>query len=124
MGLKYALGDYINYMDSDDLITSDTFEEVLNFFSKYPNDDYDFVAIPVEFFDMKEGGHYLNFRFDEVKGEEDDVFNYENVQTEAWVLPKLYNDENPMPDNVKEFVNMFDDMLDSVYFVYVKPTTS
>ena len=78
MGLKYALGDYINYMDSDDLITSDTFEEVLNFFSKYPIDDYDFVAIPVEFFDMKEGGHYLNFRFDEVKGDFVNVLDFPN----------------------------------------------
>lgn len=65
LGLKYASGDYLNFMDSDDIISTDTFEKVNNFFSKYQSNDYDLVAIPVEFFESNSGEHFLNYKFEE-----------------------------------------------------------
>ena len=67
LGLEYATGEYINFMDSDDLISRNTIKDVYKFFLKYPSDDYDLVSIPVEFFEIWEGDHFLNNRFEESK---------------------------------------------------------
>lgn len=67
IGLELAEGDYINFMDSDDRISPNAFEEVYNFFKKHDSDDYDMVSIPVFFFDSRTGPHYLNYKFEESK---------------------------------------------------------
>ena len=67
LGLEHATGEYINFMDSDDLISRNTIKDVYKFFLKYPSDDYDLVSIPVEFFEIWDGDHFLNNRFEESK---------------------------------------------------------
>lgn len=69
LGLKYATGDYINFMDSDDLIFDDTFKKVNNFFSRHKSDDYDVVVIPVNFFGVWNREHFLNYKFEESKSD-------------------------------------------------------
>lgn len=64
-GLKYAAGKYINFLDSDDKFSKNTFQEVLNFIKKYP--DVNFVSIPMYFFDGENGEHPLNYKFKENK---------------------------------------------------------
>ena len=67
IGLENANGKYINFMDSDDKISLNAFEEVYNFFKKHDSTDYDMVSIPVFFFDSREGAHYLNYKFEEAE---------------------------------------------------------
>ena len=64
-GLKYAGGDYINFLDSDDKISENTFEEVLDFFKN--NTEVNFVSIPMHFFDGEEGEHPLNYKYEKTK---------------------------------------------------------
>lgn len=61
-GLKYAAGRYLNFMDSDDKITSNTFTKVYNFFALHEN-EVDVVTIPLEFFDAQRGEHWQNGKF-------------------------------------------------------------
>ena len=67
LGLKHATGKYINFMDSDDIISPNTFKEAKTFFSKHKSDDYDFISFPVEFFESWNGDHFLNYKYDEPK---------------------------------------------------------
>lgn len=64
-GLKYATGDYINFLDSDDKFSKNTFEEVLNFFKNHQ--EANFVSIPMFFFDGENGEHPLNYKYETTK---------------------------------------------------------
>ena len=66
LGLKYATGKYINFLDSDDKFSGNTFYSVYEFFEKH-YDDIDFVSVPIFFFDKVEGQHPLNYKFEEDK---------------------------------------------------------
>ena len=66
IGLKHATGKYINFLDSDDYVSSTTFRSILNFFNKY-GDETDLVSIPIYFFGEKKGEHILNFKYDKDK---------------------------------------------------------
>ena len=66
IGLKQSSGEYINFLDSDDYISSTTFRNILNFYNKY-GDEIDLVSIPIYFFGEKEGEHPLNFKYDKDK---------------------------------------------------------
>lgn len=60
--LPYIEGRYVNFLDPDDTISPETFENVYEFFAK--NDDKtDFVAIPMYFFGDMSGEHHLNYKF-------------------------------------------------------------
>jgi len=62
-GMKSAEGKYISFFDSDDKLSSNTTNEVYDFFeSNY--DVIDIVSIKIEYFGAKEGGHYRNTAFD------------------------------------------------------------
>lgn len=65
LGLKHAEGKYINFLDSDDKLSQDTFEKVLNFFKTH--EEVPFVTIPLIFFDAQDGNHPLNYKFDKDK---------------------------------------------------------
>ena len=73
IGLKHATGKYINFLDSDDYVSSTTFRSILNFFNKY-GDETDLVSIPIYFFGEKKGEHILNFKYD--KDKVVDLFDY------------------------------------------------
>ena len=65
-GLKYAQGEYINFLDSDDKWPEDAFEKAYNFFIKHTN--INVVACELEYFEAKTGcAHPLNFKFDKDK---------------------------------------------------------
>ena len=66
IGLKQARGKYINFLDSDDYVSSTTFRSILNFFNKY-EDKIDLVSIPIYFFGEKKGEHPLNFKYNKDK---------------------------------------------------------
>ena len=60
--LPFIEGRYVNFLDPDDTISADTFQNVYEFFVK--NDDKtDFVAIPMYFFGDMNGEHHLNYKF-------------------------------------------------------------
>lgn len=76
LGLDHACGEYINFMDAYDVLSKDCLQEVLDFYSRNPHDDYDFVALPVLFFDRVNSSHYLNYKFEECKGDVADVLEW------------------------------------------------
>ena len=61
IGLKYATGNYVNFLDSDDTLSENTLKDVLEFFKLNPQ--VDVVSIPIYFFGDKKGEHYLNYKF-------------------------------------------------------------
>lgn len=65
IGLNHAQADYVNFLDSDDYISKNTFKNVLNFFKKHS--DVDLVSIPIHFFEKKTGQHYLNYKFEKTQ---------------------------------------------------------
>lgn len=62
LGLKSVEGKYVNFLDSDDLLSSNTCSIVYDFFEKYYN-RIDVVSIPIFFFEGKSGAHPLNYKF-------------------------------------------------------------
>ncbi len=65
IGLKYATGEYINFLDSDDTLSKNTLKDVLTFFNN--NKSTDLVAIPIFYFENNKGPHYLNYKFNKTK---------------------------------------------------------
>lgn len=76
MGLQYASGKYINFMDSDDRWGLSVFESASCFLKEHEK-EIDCLAYPICFFDQKSGDHSLNFRFnkDRIVDIEED-YNY------------------------------------------------
>lgn len=66
LGLKYATGKYINFLDSDDKFSGNTFYSVYEFFEKHYN-EVDFVSVPIFFFDKSAAQHPLNYKYGEDK---------------------------------------------------------
>lgn len=65
-GIEAATGKYINFLDSDDYFDKDTLEKVLQFLTMY-EDEIDLVAIPLIYFEDKQGPHMLHYKFEESK---------------------------------------------------------
>lgn len=63
IGLKYATGKYINFLDSDDKLRSDTLSTVYDFFEKH-YEEIDLVSVKITFFDRQSGRHALNYKYD------------------------------------------------------------
>lgn len=66
LGLKYVKGKYINFLDSDDKFSGNTFYSVYEFFERH-YDEIDFVSVPIFFFDKSVGQHPLNYKYEEDK---------------------------------------------------------
>lgn len=63
LALKYAEGEYVGFLDSDDNISLNSLQTVYSFFEKnYP--EIDLVSIPINYFDARIGPHYLNKKFE------------------------------------------------------------
>ena len=56
LGIKNAQGKYFNFLDSDDLLSSNALEVVYDFFEKNKY-DIDMVSLPIEYFERQEGLH-------------------------------------------------------------------
>lgn len=61
-GLNHLHGKYISFMDSDDYVSLNTFQEVYEFFEEH-NEEIDLVSIPIMFFERRTGPHILNYKF-------------------------------------------------------------
>ena len=64
-GLELATGELINFLDSDDIWSLDTFEKVYNAYQK--NKDISLFSCKMQFFDGKKGNHPLNYKYIEEK---------------------------------------------------------
>lgn len=61
-GMTYATGEYINFLDSDDRWSADSFERVLDFAENHK--DVDIFTCPMQFFEALDEPHMLNYKFD------------------------------------------------------------
>lgn len=62
-GLEYVNAEFVNFLDSDDYVSENTFEKVLKMFNEHG--EIDIVSIPIYFFGSKTGEHILNYKYDE-----------------------------------------------------------
>ena len=62
LGLKYAKGEYVNFLDADDYISKNTLSEVNKFFDK---NSCDVVSIPIHYFERENKQDLFNYKFNE-----------------------------------------------------------
>lgn len=65
-GIPYIEGKYVNFLDSDDCWEKDAFELVYEFFEEI-QDKTDVVGARKQFFDAKNGYHYLDYKFSKTR---------------------------------------------------------
>lgn len=63
-GLNNIHGEYVNFLDADDMLGPGTLYAVYEFFV---NNEIDFVSIPIYFFERSSGSHLLNYKYHESK---------------------------------------------------------
>lgn len=61
-GLAHVKGKYVNFIDSDDYISTDAFKLAYEFLEKHA--EIDIVSIPIKYFGVKRGYHNLNYKFE------------------------------------------------------------
>lgn len=100
-GMKYVQGKYMNFLDSDDKLKENALERVYNFFEEV-YEYTDVVSIPVEYFEAKEGGHILNYKYKQTR-----LINllkeYNNPQlfTNSAFVKSQYKDVMKFNENMK-----------------------
>lgn len=65
VGLKYVDAEFVNFLDSDDVISQTAFKKAYDFLKG--NSDADIVSIPIYFFGAKKGPHSLNYKFEKTQ---------------------------------------------------------
>ncbi len=60
-GAEYATGEFINFLDSDDKWSLDTFKTVSKYIRKHP--DIKIFSCQMQFFDAQTGNHPLNYKY-------------------------------------------------------------
>lgn len=78
-GINAARGEWANFLDSDDKLSSNTLKEVDKFIRKH-GEEVDVVAIPIFFFGVKNGSHILNYKFKKGNRVIDLKMDWENPQ--------------------------------------------
>ena len=63
-GLNNIHGQYVNFLDADDMLSPGTLYSVYEFFV---NNEIDLVSIPIYFFERSSGSHILNYKYHESK---------------------------------------------------------
>lgn len=63
LGISYAKGKYITFIDSDDYISDNTFLQCVSFFEDH-YDEIILVTYPIKFFGEINDYHWTNYRFD------------------------------------------------------------
>lgn len=92
MGLNFIEGDFVNFLDSDDKLSLNTFSHVYNFSKKY---NVNILSIPLYFFDKIEEEHVLNLKFkEECVVDVFDKFNYPQLHiSSSFIKSTLLKDE-------------------------------
>lgn len=62
-GIDRATGEYLGFLDSDDMYERNVLKVVAQFFDTLSESDSDVVSIPMRFFGARTGGHRLNRKF-------------------------------------------------------------
>lgn len=65
-GLEHIEGEFVNFLDSDDKWSKNTFKDVYHFFKKY-GDEIDIVAGRIKYFENQDNYHVLDYKFEEDK---------------------------------------------------------
>lgn len=61
LGLEYVEGEYVNFLDSDDIFSPNALSVVADFLNR---NDVSVACIPIRYFGKKEGEHHLNYKFE------------------------------------------------------------
>jgi glycosyltransferase involved in cell wall biosynthesis len=62
LGLKHIQGEFVNFLDSDDKFSPNSLSVIDKFLK---DNDVDIAAMPLIYFDKREGDHHLNYKFEE-----------------------------------------------------------
>lgn len=65
-GLEYAIGEYVNFLDSDDYLSENALEEVNSFLEEY-SEKTDLVALPIVPFGRYSHNHMLHYKFEKTR---------------------------------------------------------
>lgn len=110
VGMNYANGKYINFLDADDKWDNQAFKFFLSFFEKYG--DVDFAAGRIKFFEARQGYHPLDYKF-YVTRRVNLTQDYKSIQLSASssVFKKSSLEGKQFPENVNfcedaRFVNI------------------
>nr|WP_243431746.1 CDP-glycerol glycerophosphotransferase family protein [Clostridium botulinum] len=80
-GMKYVEGKYMNFLDPDDLLSKETCRLIYDFFEEV-YETTNIVSIPIHFFEAKQGGHILNYKYKKTR-QINLARDYENSQLSA-----------------------------------------
>ena len=99
-GMQYVRGKYVNFLDSDDKWTKNSFRAVYDFFEKR-YDKIDLVSCPQKFFEARDEYHWLSFKYENGSRIIDVLEKYNYIQmhvtasfVKAEVLERHRFDEN------------------------------
>ncbi len=110
-GMSYVEGKYVNFLDSDDKWTKDSFRHVYASFEKW-GDKVDLVSCPQKFFEARDEYHWLQFKYENGSRIIDVLEKYNYIQmhvtasfVRAEVLETKRFDENLKFAEDSKFVN-------------------
>lgn len=78
-GMEYIQGKYVNFLDSDDKWSKNTFKEVYRFFEEQ-GEEIDIVAGRIKYFEKKDNYHVLDYKFSEKKKVVNILEDYSYIQ--------------------------------------------
>lgn len=78
LGLEYATGDFVNFLDSDDMWEKDVFAKVAKMFDKHP--EIDIVGVRQKYFEAINGYTSLDYKYFNGDGVYDVMVDYDLIQ--------------------------------------------
>ena len=115
LGLEYARGKYVNFLDSDDSLSINALEEVYEFFEQN-YDKTDVVSIPMFYFERENGVDSLNNKFNKTK-----IIDLEKEpQNVQYSLPSVFIKNDSIKENLKN--SYFNDLF-SLYQILLEKRT-